>query len=121
MSSTLATVTRWEVSVTFWVSFAFPFIAALIWPWWKSWWGRNIVALEICIAVTLLPSIAFQYFNLKADVNTLQWIQVVALATVPVVVLWRVAMIWYDQRRPDRTRLSRIRRKKSDYEPQARA
>ena len=95
----LLNVTNVLVSVTFWVSFAFPAVTALFWPWWKSWWGRNIVALELCIAVTLLPSVALRYFGLQHEALQLLWVQTIALGFVPCVVLWRVVMIWYGQRK----------------------
>lgn len=110
----LLTVTDWLVSITFWVSFAFPIVTRLFWNWWASWWGRNIVALEVCIAITLLPSVALRYLGLEPEVETLLWIQTFALATVPLVVIWRVAMIWHDQRhyRPEdpQERVSRLKR-----------
>lgn len=83
-------------NVTFFVSLLFPVVTAFYWRWWDSAWGRNIVSLELGIAVTLLPAVLFRDFGI--DSLALRWVQVTALATVPLIVAWRVVMIWLAQR-----------------------
>lgn len=83
-------------NVTFGVSLAFPLVTAVFWRWWASWWGRNIVALELGIAVTLLPAVLYRDFGV--DSLVLRWVQVAALGTVPLIVAWRAVMIWRTQR-----------------------
>lgn len=83
-------------NVTFFTSLLFPVVTAFFWPWWASAWGRNIVSLELGIAVTLLPAVLYRDFG--TDSLALRWVQVAALATVPLIVIWRVVMIWRAQR-----------------------
>lgn len=83
-------------NLTFFVSLLFPLVTAFFWPWWESSWGRNIVSLELGIAVTLLPGVLFRDFGVN-DL-ALHWVQLLALATVPLIVVWRVVMIWRTQR-----------------------
>lgn len=84
------------VNVAFAVSAAFPVVTGAYWPWWASWWGRNIVGLEICIAATLLPATLYRDFGI--DSFWLRWISLVSLAAVIAVVVWRAVMIWVTQR-----------------------
>lgn len=83
-------------NVTFFTSLLFPAVTAFFWRWWASAWGRNIVSLELGIAVTLLPAVLFRDFG--TDDLALRWVQVTALATVPLIVIWRTVMIWLAQR-----------------------
>lgn len=92
----LADAGMWLANVTFFTSLAFPLATAVFWPWWASWWGRNIVSLELGIAVTLLPAVLFRDFGV--DSLVLRWVQAAALATVPLIVVWRAVMIWQTQR-----------------------
>jgi hypothetical protein len=82
---------------TFWVSFAFPFAVSLFWPWWQSGWGRNIVLLETCIWVSLLPAPLHAMFGVPYG-SFLSWFQVAALFGAGVVVVWRFVIIWRTQR-----------------------
>lgn len=83
-------------NVTFFTSLLFPAVTAFFWRWWASWWGRNIISLELGIAVTLLPAVLYRDFGV--DSLVLRWVQVTALATVPLIVAWRAVMIWRTQR-----------------------
>ena len=96
MSRVLIDVANAEVMVGFWVSLAFPFVTRFFWPWNKSWWGWNIVVLDLSIAGTLFPSWLFLTFH-ASDI-WLQWIQVFFLGLVVVNVVWRTVMIWRTQR-----------------------
>lgn len=87
----------WLANAVFWISAVFPLATAAFWPWWQSWWGRNIVGLEICIAAALLPSVLYRDFGTN-DI-ALRWAQDVSLALVAVVIIWRAVMIWAGQRK----------------------
>lgn len=83
----------------FWVCFAFPFVIAMVWPWWQSWWGRNIVSLEIALAMALLPSVLHRELELSASTYLFGWIIVGALFAAAAIVIWRGVMIFRVQRR----------------------
>lgn len=88
------------IQVTFWVSVLFPFVTALFWPWWKSWWGRNIIALEAAIAFTLIGEVLELEFGLvpkHTPGHLLLWTSAVSLWSVPVVLVWRGGLIFLEQ------------------------
>jgi hypothetical protein len=82
---------------TFWVSFVFTPAISLIWPWWESDWGWNIVLLESCIWVSLLPAPLHVMFGVPYG-PFLSWFQVAAVLGAGAVVVWRAVMIWHTQR-----------------------
>lgn len=89
----LADIGKWAAIVTFYVTALFPLIG-VVWPWWQSWWGRNIVLLEIALALTLLKFWVTRTFGTDvAHSLWFTWVSTVALCTVPVIVTWRGGMI----------------------------
>lgn len=88
----------WLISLVFWLSVAFPVLVSAFWPWWESWWGRNLVALEACIALDLLPEILIIYFHMGVDIVFFEWFQDGALALTCLVIIWRFIMTWQTQR-----------------------
>jgi len=94
----LSDVVKWLVNITFWTSLAFPVVTRPFWPWTRSQWGRNIVALELAIAFTLIGSIMNIDLGWRRYPLVFAWITTVSLACVPVIVIWRAVMIWRTQR-----------------------
>lgn len=98
------------IQAAFWASCLFPVVTALFWPWWESEWGWNIIALEIAIAVTLLPDIMIIEFGMKPGStpgHALLWTSAISLCLVTVVIVWRAVVIFRSQRaglRRDRKR-----------------
>lgn len=82
----------------FCASLAFTPVVSLIWPWWRHAWGVNIVTLELAIAAALL--IPWLRLVFRLDGLAFQWVELAAVVYVGMVILWRVALIWKDQRRP---------------------
>ena len=78
------------------VSLLFPFVIGLWWRWWESDWGKNIVALEMGIAITLFPAALFIDWDI--DLAVFRWLQVIGLTIVPVVVIHRAYLIIKTQR-----------------------
>lgn len=90
------------VQAGFWASVAFPTVTATFWPWWKSWWGRNLVALDLAIALSLLSAVLQVEFDMEPGStpgHVLLWISSVSLCLVPVVIVWRGVLTWVSQRR----------------------
>lgn len=84
------------INAAFIISVLFAPVVSAFWPWWQEQWGQNIVALELCIAGTLLSSFLFVDFGINTVV--LQWVTAGFLTLVPLVIVWRTALIWYAQR-----------------------
>lgn len=82
------------VAFLFWASFLFPVATAIVWPWWKSWWGRNIASLEIAISLALLPSVLHREFGLPTDSYQYGWLVVAALFAAGIIVAWRGFMVF---------------------------
>lgn len=88
---------------TFWVAFAFPLAVSLFWPWWRSTWGVNIITLEGCIWLSLLPAPLHAIFGVPYT-TFLLWFQVAAVAAAGLVVIWRGILIYLTQRAGARRR-----------------
>lgn len=88
---------EWSGGFLFWTSATFPFIVSFIWPWWKSWWGRNIVSLEVVITAALLPSVLYREFGVNPDTYIFGWLTVAALFAGGVIVAWRIVLIFRSQ------------------------
>lgn len=87
----------WGGGFLFWVSGAFPVVVSVIWPWWQSWWGRNIVSLDVAIALALLPSTLYHQFGVMPSTYLFGWITVGALFGAGIVVAWRTVLIFRTQ------------------------
>lgn len=87
------------VALLFWVCAVFPVIVGIVWPWWQSWWGRNIVSLEVALAVALLPSVLHKEFGLNTDTYVYGWLVVASLFAAAIIVVWRSVMIFIIQHR----------------------
>lgn len=85
------------INIAFVASVVFTPMTSAYWPWWKSWWGRNIVMLETCIAGDLLASWLFIDFGIASFI--LQWVTAVFLALTVSIIVWRAIMIWVEQRK----------------------
>lgn len=90
----------WVINFTFWTMIAFFAIATAVWPWWKSFWGWNIVTLELAIGLALLPGILAIDFGINRFMSLgAAWIQIFAVFLAGCIVLWRGALVLNDQLR----------------------
>lgn len=85
------------INAAFITSVLFVPVTSAYWPWWQSWWGRNIVILELCIAGTLLGSWLFLDFGISSV--AFQWIAAFFLTAIVGIIVWRAVMIWFEQRK----------------------
>ena len=98
------------VGILFWVCAVFPILIAIVWPWWQSWWGRNITLLETSLALALLPSVLKNEFGVTPNTYFFGWMVVAALFGAATIVVWRCVMIFVTQRRALMKKMS-----KDDY------
>jgi hypothetical protein len=89
---------NWGLNIAFWSSFTFLTLISIVWPWWKSAWGVNIILLEFAISLALLPSIASHDFGFHTATSSgALWLDVAALWLVGIIVIWRGGMIIIEQ------------------------
>lgn len=88
---------EYTVNLAFWAALAFPFLIGLIWPWWRDWWGQNMIALDLCVAGATVGSVLRYDFGIRS--TSLAWVSIVFLAMVFVIIVWRGVMIFITQRR----------------------
>lgn len=83
-------VTTVETMVAFFAAVAFIILYSAIAPWWRSPLGRNVVALDASISLTLLPSVIHHTFGVSTALDPIfTWFTVAAFAAVPLVIAWR--------------------------------
>lgn len=84
------------IQVTFWTSFIFVPIVSFFWPWWKNWFGRAIIAIDILLTLSFGPSVFRLYFPGVQDEPWFTWLAIAAFGLIPIrttiltYVMWRV-------------------------------
>jgi hypothetical protein len=98
MNNLVTDLTNWGLNAAFWSSIGFLLTISIVWPWWKSFWGFNIMMLELAIALALFPPILARDFNVRiANSAAANWNEIVALWLVAIIVIWRGVMIATEQ------------------------
>jgi hypothetical protein len=88
-----------EVLTTFFCSLAFIALYTVVAPWWRNPLGRNLVAFDASLSLTLLPSVIHHTFGPSAASSAFfGWFTVVAFAMVPCVIIWRAVIMVRMQR-----------------------
>lgn len=88
-----------EIVVTFCASLAFIALYTAVAPWWRSPLGRNLVAFDASLSLTLLPAVVHHAFGFRsAEDVVFAWFTVVAFALVPCVIVWRAVILLRMQR-----------------------
>lgn len=86
--------------VTFWSCWAFAALSSVFWPWWKTQLGWSIMLKTIAIGLALLPSELMIWLGRAyvARQAWLQWFTVGAVAVIPLILAWRLIVIYRYQR-----------------------
>jgi len=92
-------------NLAFWTCLSFPLVTWFYWNWRDSWWGRNIVIMDLLVALALLGGVLRADLGLTADPVLFGWVTLVSVGLVPVVVVQRTLLIW-------RAQLSEVGRQK---------
>jgi hypothetical protein len=83
-----------ETTATFLASLAFVIIYSITARWWRSALGRNLVAFDSALALTLLPSMVHHFFGVNTVNNAgFAWFTLIAFGFVPIVIVWRTAIL----------------------------
>lgn len=93
-------VSRIIIQVIFYSGIAAPAVLAAFWPWWRSELGWSIVAKTLALSLALLGSMLMYWLGPASVARSpvVQWFTLVMLAAVPVIIWWRVWVIWKTQR-----------------------
>ena len=88
------------VQAIFYSGFAAPAVMATFWPWWRSELGWSIVAKTLALSLALLPAMLLYWLGPSAFTTSsaLRWFAIGALGFVPLIVWWRVWVIYKAQR-----------------------
>jgi len=99
-----ATVTQWIIQAIFYSGLAAPLAIATFWRWWESELGISICAKTIALSLALVPAMFLYWFGPTALTRSdaLRWFSIVCLGLVPLIIWWRVWVIYKAQRRGSR-------------------
>lgn len=85
--------------------------------WWRSSLGITIVALDVAIALVLLPSMLHFVFGLKTAQSTaFGWFEAAVFVCVPVITLCRLYVLWQMRRTSAQPRPRPARRQEHSEE-----
>lgn len=83
-----------EVIATFICSLLFIVLYSVVAPWWRYPLGRNLVAFDAALSLTLLPSVVHHTFGVSSALSApFAWFTLVSFATVPCVIVWRAVIM----------------------------
>jgi hypothetical protein len=83
-----------EVIATFCAAVGAILVLWAVAPWWRSAIGRNALAMDSALALTLLPSVIHHALGVSsADTPLFAWFSVISFGLVPIVIVWRVVLI----------------------------
>ena len=104
MDTAEAQVTQVIIQVIFYSGILAPAVTATFWPWWRSELGWTISAKMLALSMAILPAMLLFWFGPSAFVTSdvLRWFSITALAAVPVIIWWRVWVIFKAQRNGSR-------------------
>jgi hypothetical protein len=95
----LADISEWVIQLAFWCSLAFIAWYTIWAPWWRYSVGRAIVALDSAIALATGPTVAGLIFGPSlVSGRFFQWLTVAAFGAIPVITVWRMAIVFRVQR-----------------------
>jgi hypothetical protein len=82
----------------FLVSLLFPVIVAPYYKWWKNEFGWNLSIKSWVIAVATLPSFVHRVFGVPVNELAFMYMVVIAITTIPIVLIWRAWAIYRTQK-----------------------
>lgn len=83
-----------EVVITFCASVGFIVLYTLVARWWRSALGRNLVAFDSALSLTLLPAVLHHAFGVSSALSEpFAWFTLAAFAAVPCVIVWRAVIL----------------------------
>jgi hypothetical protein len=91
---------RIAIEAIFYTSILFTAAVSMFWPWWRSQLGWSIIAKSFALAVAVLPAMIAYWFGTAVYARNpwLGWLSIAAMATIPLILVWRAAVLWHVQR-----------------------
>ena len=86
------------VQITFWTSFLFVPLVSFFWRWWRNWFGRAIVAIDILLTVAFAPTVLRIYIPAIQDEAWFTWLAIGAFGLIPVRTIVLTYVMWRVQR-----------------------
>ena len=93
----MITATKYGIEAIFYSSIGFVILLSTFWAWWRTQLGWSIIAKSIALAMAVLPGMLVIWFGITVTAP-LQWVTLCALWAVPVILGWRLAVLWLIQR-----------------------
>lgn len=93
-------VTLIIIQVIFYSGLTAPMVMELFWRWHRSELGWSIAAKTIALSLALSPAMLVYWFGVNAltTSDVLRWFSIVMLALVPLIIWWRVWVVYKQQR-----------------------
>lgn len=99
MTQLQSQVTQVIIQMIFWSGIIAPLVMRTFWPWERSELGWSIVAKTLALSLALLMTVLAYYFGPAfLHYAVLTWFSIIMLAAVPVILWWRVWVIYKNQR-----------------------
>lgn len=87
-------ITADEVVTTFFTSVAFIVVYTVFARWWRSAFGRSMVAFDAALSLALLPSVVHHITGTSSvESAPFAWFTVASLGAVPCVIAWRTVIV----------------------------
>lgn len=99
-SHLLTLATEMSVTFSFWTMIGVGLVTTMVWPWWRSFWGVNLISLDGSISLALFPAMLSIDFGINRFDNAWgAWIEIVSITLAGLIVLWRGLLVMITQMR----------------------
>jgi len=86
------------IQAAFWTSVLFVAVLGLFWPWWRHWFGRAMVTIDLLLAVAFGPTVVSLCFPSVTVQGWWMWVTVAGFAGIPIRTVFLTWTIWRIQR-----------------------
>lgn len=92
---------EWWATLTFCSAFVFILYYGIAAPWYKTPFGRALIAIDLGLALATFPT-AYDFVLGGAiyENRTLQWITLILAPIVPLAIMYRIVTMWMVRNRP---------------------
>lgn len=92
---------NWWSTVTFSMAALFVLYYGLCAPWYRTPFGRALIAIDLGLAVATFPTALLFVFNRNLfDNRVFSWVLIVVASTVPIAIAYRIITMWLVRHSP---------------------